>query len=295
MKSSILKVSVPLASVVLLFFFHDALGWGFWAHKEIHRYAIQSLPEGMKKFFEENSEAIIARSVEPDQRRYKDPQEGFYHYIDIDRYGLYPFSDLPRSYDEAVKKYGRSTVDSNGTVPWRIANFTAKLTQAFKHKNRNDIIFYASNLGHYVADSNVPLHATENYDGQLSGQKGIHSRWESALPERFGAAYRLAVRDVEYISDPLQHAFSAILRSFSLVDSLLAADNDVRKALPESELVKVVQKRGKTEIEYSDAYFDRYHRRLNGMVERRMEDAIRDVASFWYTAWVNAGKPELNL
>jgi hypothetical protein len=29
------------------------------------------------------------------------------------------------------------------------------------------------------------------------------------------------------------------------------------------------------------------------MVERRMRQSIYAVASFWYTAWVNAGQPDL--
>jgi hypothetical protein len=32
---------------------------------------------------------------------------------------------------------------------------------------------------------------------------------------------------------------------------------------------------------------------LNGMVERRLAQSIFAVASFWYTAWVNAGQPDL--
>ena len=37
----------------------------------------------------------------------------------------------------------------------------------------------------------------------------------------------------------------------------------------------------------------KFHTALNGMVERQMRSAILITASFWYTAWVNAGKPNL--
>jgi DNA-directed RNA polymerase specialized sigma24 family protein len=33
-------------------------------------------------------------------------------------------------------------------------------------------------MGHYVADLAQPLHVTENHDGQLTGQKGLHHWFE---------------------------------------------------------------------------------------------------------------------
>ncbi len=289
-------LAILISSVsILLLLSQSVFSWGFWAHRAINKYAIQSLPAEMQPFFTENADTIVAKAVEPDNRRYSDPKEAPYHYIDIDRYGKYPFSELPRSLDEAVRKFGRETVDSNGTVPWRIVEFTTKLSNAMKRNDRRDIVFFASNLGHYIADAHVPLHTTENYDGQLSDQKGIHSRWESRLPEKFGEKYRLGGERVEYINDPLAQAFDIVLESFRLVDSVLALDLEVRKEIPQADLMKAVQRRGSTEYEFSDQYYELYHMKLNGMVERRMHDAIRRVASYWYTAWVNAGKPRLSL
>jgi hypothetical protein len=287
-------ILIALAACSLVFLLSSVVfSWGFWAHREIHKYAIRSLPEEMRPFFVEHADTIIAKAVEPDLRRQYDPTEAPYHYIDIDRYGKYPFNELPRSYDEAVKKFGRATVDSNGTVPWRIVEFTRKLSDAMKRKNAREIIFYSSNLGHYIADAHVPLHTTDNYDGQLTDQKGIHSRWESRLPEKFGAHYTLGPETVEYIADPLAMAFEIVLESYRLVDSVLALDREVRKEIPQTDLLKAVQRRGRTEYEFSDQYYTLYHQKLNGMVERRMKDSIRRVASFWYTAWVDAGKPNL--
>jgi hypothetical protein len=45
---------------------------------------------------------------------------------------------------------------------------------------------------------------------------------------------------------------------------------------------------------YSAEYSDEYHKMLDGMVERRMRKAIVTVGSMWFTAWVNAGQPDLN-
>ena len=286
-------IPLVIITTILLLSTSSVLSWGFWAHKEINRYAVQTLPAEMQQFFRQYADTIVAHSIDPDVRRSSDPNEAPTHFIDIDRYGKYPFGELPRPFDEALRKFGKATIDSNGTVPWRIVEFTQKLTEAMRRRDTAQVLFYSSNLGHYVADAHVPLHASENYDGQLSGQRGIHSRWESLIPEKFGSEYKLRTQSVEYIKDPLKTAFNVVLESVVLVDSVLALDNEARREIPTSELSRVVQRRGRDAVEYTDKYFELYNKKLNGMVERRMNDAIRRVASFWYTAWVDAGKPKL--
>ncbi len=270
-------------------------GWGFWAHKEINRKAIDVLPKEMRTFFQGNADYLSEHAIDPDQRRYKDENEGFYHYIDIDRYGAYPFSALPHDYQAAVEKFGVGFVKKNGLVPWRIADFVHQLKEAMRKKDKQEILFYAANLGHYVADAHVPLHATENYDGQLTDQKGVHARFESDIPERYGKLNNLSVDSAQYISNPLEFAFHVILESYSFVDSVLKADKAAKEGLAESDLYSVFKKSGRTEYHYSDIYFQRFNERLHGLVEKRMQDAIQNLASFWYTAWVDAGKPGLPL
>ena len=184
-------------------------------------------------------------------------------------------------------------VDTNGTVPWRIANFTERLSDAMKSKDKRSIMFYAANLGHYIADAHVPLHSTENYDGKMTNQTGLHSRWESELPAQFGSDYKLVPAPAVFIDDPLAGAFTIVLESFQRVDSVLRMDLKAKEGMPESELVTIKRERGRTVYIYSEQYYRRYHSLLKGMVERRMNDAIHLVASYWYTAWMNAGKPEL--
>lgn len=290
MKYQIVRFLCLLLTLFALF--STTLSWGWWAHKEIHRYAIQSLPPEMRTFFDANADSIIDRSVDADRRVFVDKKEQPYHFIDIDRYGKYPFNELPRNYDEAVRKFGKETVDSNGTVPWRIANFTERLAEAMKSKDKRSIMFFTANLGHYVADAHVPLHSTENYNGQLTNQMGIHSRWETQLPEQFGKAYTLGPVGAEYIDDPLSTAFSIVLESYQRVDSVLQLDLKAKEGIPESELMTTKRERGRTVYIYSDKYYERYNSLLHGMVERRMIESVKRVASYWYTAWVNAGKPE---
>lgn len=269
-------------------------GWGFWAHKEIHRHAITALPAGVREFFSAHADSIVERSVVPDLRRREDDQEQYYHYIDIDRYGAYPFAELPRVLNDAEAKYGADSVQKNGLVPWRVADLQGRLTEAMKTKNARDIVHYAADLGHYVADIHMPLHTTENYDGQLTGQVGIHWRFETAEPERSGKDYDFATGQAEYIDDPLAYTFKLILESYAFVDSVLIADRRAKEGIPERELFEVVTRNGRIEYHYSSLYYRRFNAALNGLPERRMRAAVHRLASFWYTAWVDAGEPKLD-
>jgi hypothetical protein len=286
-------LSLLLFYSTLLFLTRDSLGWGSRAHPEIHRHAVRVLPADMKAFFERHADTLAARSVEPDLHRRADSLEAYYHYIDIDRYGAYPFRELPRSYAEAVKKFGKATVDTNGTLPWRIAEFTGRLSDAMKRKDETEILYYATYLGHYVSDAHVPLHTVENYDGQLTNQKGLHARWESRIPEMFGENFRYDVGAPYRMEDPLASAFGIVLESHLLADSVLALDMEAREGIPEQELMKMVERRGRMELQMSEKYYARYYKLLNGMVERQLAASARRVASYWYTAWVDAGKPDL--
>ena len=270
-----------------------ALSWGFWAHKEISRQAIESLPSPLRDFFSANAEYIVEHSIDPDQRRFKDKDESYYHYLDIDRYGKYPFSELPHEYQAAVKKFGADSVKKNGLVPWRIAEITDRLSGAMRDGNKRDILYYASDLGHYVADAHVPLHATENYDGQFSGQVGIHSRFESRIPEVYGKDYHFSHDSAMYIENALEKAFQIILTSYTLVDTVLKADAKAKMGFKQHEAYTVVNRGGKTEYVYSEAYYKSFNEKLKGLVEKRMQDAVSALADFWFSAWVKAGKPEL--
>jgi hypothetical protein len=281
-------IPIILFLVFLLFPVRPSLPWGFRAHEEITRRAINALPADVRPFFELHARELVERSVEADKRRFADKLEGPTHYINIDRYGQYPFNGLPRSYDDAVRKFGKATVDSNGTVPWRIAEFTRGLTEAVMRNDTSDMVFYVANLGHYVADAHVPLHATENYDGQLTDQPGLHARWESRIPEKYMASYDLEIRPARLIADPLARAFEVVLASFQMADSVLSADRMALESLPVAERFIERKSKGKVVFEYRKEYYERFHVLLNGMVERRLEDAIQEVASYWYTAWKNA-------
>lgn len=283
------------AALLLLVLRPSSTGaWGFTSHRQIDEQAIRSMPEAVSPFFRTYADTLVAWSVKPDLRRSVDSTEGAKHFIDIDRYGSRPFTELPFDRLEAERRFGRRTVDTNGTIPWVIADLTDSLSDAMRRGDGLAILQIAADLSHYVADAHVPLHATSNYDGQLTGQKGLHARWESRLPERFGRTYRLTPAPVRPIVDPRAEAFRIVLESEALVDSVLLADRNVRDAIPADQLTRKRERRGRMEEEYLPEYFDRFHERLNGMVERRLQTAIGAVASYWTAAWERAGRPDLS-
>jgi len=276
----------------------QSVGWGFWAHKQIHRRAVQAMPEPVAKFFREYATFLIEHSIDADDRRRIDPTEAEQHFIDIDRYGKYPFPELPRRFEDAVKKYTLDTLRANGMLPWRIVAFIDSLTQAFRMKNLDKILFFAANVGHYVADAHVPLHTTENYDGQLTGQKGLHARWESEIPERYMRHFETqneTALQAKYIADKTEESFKWILESYLMVDSVLKCDLKAKEGLELEEIYRVVLGKNGREYEiYTPLYYERFKQALGDMVERRFEQTIERVASVWYSAWVDAGEPDLS-
>lgn len=202
--------------------------------------------------------------------------------------------DLPRHWEQAALKYGLDTLMEHGILPWTIDLWTKKLEEAFRQRNIQQILQYAADLGHYVADAHVPLHTTANYNGQLTGQHGIHALWESRLPELFGDSYDLMPQPAIYIHSPLDTAWRIILESFNRVDSVLALEQLATQICGEKYKFTFTRRGTLILRNYSYNFCQIYDSLLNGMVARHMKKAIHMVGSYWYTAWVNAGKPNLD-
>jgi len=268
--------------------------WGFYAHKRINRTAVFTLPKAMAGFYWANIDFITAHAVDPDKKRYVDSLEAPRHFLDADQYGKRPFMKLPVKWKEAVKKYSEDTIKKYGTLPWEIQAQYYWLVDAFKKHDTLAILKTSANLGHYIADAHVPLHLTRNFDGQLSGQTGIHALWESRLPELFSDKYNYYVGKANYIENPLNEAFKICRTSFKCVDSVLLFEKMINKKFPADKKYELVKRNGKTARDYSESYAKAYHASLKGMVERRMRLSILETGSFWYSAWVDAGQPDLN-
>ena len=267
--------------------------WGFWGHQRINRMAVFSLPEELLPLYKDQLEFITQHAVDPDKRRYSNPKEAPRHYIDLDHYGKAPYNNLPRSWKAAVAKYGEDSLNAYGIVPWQVTKVLYALTEAFRKKDKKAILHLSADLGHYVADAHVPLHTTENYNGQLTGQNGIHGFWESRIPESFGESYDYFTGTAVYLEKPLTKIWSIILESNAAKDSVLAFEAELNATFSPDQKYSF-ETRGSMSVKvYSAAYTKAYNEKLNGMVERRLRQSIIDVASFWYTAWVNAGQPDV--
>ena len=252
----------------------------------------------MRTFFYNHIDYITEGAVVPDLRRaiINDKNESPRHFIDIEDFKT-PLDSFPKTSDEAFEKYGSAFLNKTGYLPWYIQTLTEKLTKAFKKGNKSEILFIATDLSHYIGDANQPLHTSSNYDGQLTHQKGVHALWESALPQMFGSSYNFKTAPAKYISDIPAETWRIIQQSHSLVDTILAKDKEVRSRFTQDDMYKK-DSNGKTVMFYnspvfSDEYATQFNEALNGMIQRQLRSSIYDVACFWYTAWVDAGKPNL--
>jgi hypothetical protein len=296
MKNKVLKITflflLVSGSVTLAF------AWGRWGHKHISRAAVFALPVPMRQFYYNHIDFITEGAVVPDLRRglLNDRNEPPRHYIDVENFKM-PVNDLAKTTKEAYEKYDSAFLNRNGYLPWYIEDLTQKLTYAFKKRDKSGILFLSAELSHYVADAHMPLHTSNNYNGQLSGQKGIHSLWESALPETFGGSYNFKTPIAKYFDNIPAETFEMIDQSHSLVDTLLAKEKEVRSRFTQDNMYKKdsagnVVKFYNSPV-FSNEYEKEFNNELGGMVEHQLQLSIYDVASYWYTAWVNAGKPDL--
>lgn len=248
----------------------------------------------MLGYFKENIEFITEHAVDPDKRRYAVEGEAQRHYIDLDHYGTNAFDSIPHKWTAAVEKYTEDTLQAYGIVPWHIVVMKMRLQKAFESKNTDLILKYSSEIGHYIGDAHVPLHTTENYNGQLTGQRGIHGLWESRIVEINAEEYDYFVGKAKYVSNVQEFAWEAVKASHLSVDSVLRIEKELTATFP-SDKKYTYEQRGNAVIQtYSKEFCDEYQNRMNGMVERRLRTAIIAVGSIWYTAWVDAGQPDLS-
>lgn len=287
--------------LLFAFFFSLTLGfhpesnaWGFHAHKTINRYAVFTLPSELFGFYKKNIDYITEHAVDPDKRRYAILEEGPRHFIDIDHYGSYPFPELPRVWEKAVAKFSEDTLIEYGIVPWNTYKVYRQLVWAFSQKNVGRILKLSADLGHYIGDAHVPLHATKNYNGQFTNQEGIHGLLESRLPELFAADYDFFVGKAEYIERPQEAIWNAVLGSAKLVDTVFSSEKMTGKNVsPQAKYA--FETKGRTVVkQYSKAYSADFHARLGSMVEDRMRSSIVLLGSLWYSAWVEGGQPNLD-
>jgi hypothetical protein len=263
-----------------------AFAWGFAAHRLIMRRAIDLLPPELRPLFERYRDDAVTRSVDPDLWRQVGWEDDPNHFLDfgVEEYGSYPFDALPREYGAALERFGAATLKRYGLVPWREAEEFGNLRRAFEGFTRQapyaptDVILFSAVAAHYMQDAHQPFHATANYDGQLTGNHGIHSRFERDLVERFHARLRLTPASPSPVSNARDATFDALLSGYQLVPAILQADTE---ALGDREL-------------YDEQYFDRFFEKVRPILEQRLAQSITATASVIIGAWVQAGRPAVS-
>lgn len=268
--------------------------WGFLVHRTTTQLAVYQLPKGVQPLFYENMSELVKASVRPDQRRNEDKTEAPKHYIDLEPFGDSSAYKMPLYWDAAVAKYTKDTLEKYGYVPYWVVVMQDRLTNAFRKGDRDSILFYAADLAHYIEDAHVPLHTSINHDGQLTGQKGMHSLWESVIPEIELTNYDLVTKhDAKYLKNPEEAIWNAVRGAHVLLPGLFAQEREASKGFTDSTKYRVQMRNGRESRSYTSAFAKAYSARLGKTVNNQLIQSANLVADFWYTAWVNANKPDL--
>ncbi|GAB3425495.1 zinc dependent phospholipase C family protein [Niabella aquatica] len=290
MNRKLFTFSVILTAVIVL-----VSGWGFLVHRTVAQLAIYQLPKPMRSFFYVNKDSLVYSAPRPDIRRTQDETEGSKHYIDMERFGENAFKEVPHDFNEAVDKYSLDTLNKYGTLPYVVVEYMDRLTHAFRSQNADSIVFYAADLSHYIADAHVPLHTSINYDGQLTGQHGLHDLWETTVPEVEITNYTLSSRHkAKYIESVSGEIWKIIEHTFSLLPEMFAKEIEISKNFTDSTKYHWEVRWGKNRRFYTSEFAKQYSKALKSSINDQLVASSNAVADFWYTAWVNAGKPDLS-
>jgi hypothetical protein len=279
---------------ILLLFPMESSAWGFYAHKRINRLSVFCLPPEMVGFFKYHIDFVTENAVNPDKRRYAVLGEAEKHFIDLDAYGDSAVYKLPRYWQQALEKYPEEELREKGIGPWNVYHTKILLTEAMKRKDPKAILRLAADLGHYIGDMHVPLHTTKNYNGQLTNQYGIHGFWESRIPELLSEDYDFFVGKADYLRSPQIEIWNTLAQTHAALDSVLSFEKTVSARFAEDKKYTFEERGGINTRQYSREFTLAYHQALGGQVERQMRRAVKMVADFWYTAWIDAGQPDLN-
>jgi hypothetical protein len=272
-----LAASFALLAALVALALTYAYGWGENAERLVTNKAIDTLPQEMGTFFEANRQYLVQHVTDAGDLDAKIAADEHKNYIQLDHYGPFPYAALPRIYTEALSKFGRRALDNYGLLPWQIGLYNKKLTDALEAHNWPDAKVSAAALAHYVAAAHDPFNTTVNADGKLSGQPGVRDRFDSGLVDRYQLFFFVKPNEAIFISDPTDHAFEMALSAHSWLENVLLADRRAHENLSG----------------YTDEYYDRFYAQAGAVLVRQLSDASTDVGSYWMTAWINAGRPQL--
>lgn len=221
--------TVALAGLLLAGLASPCLAWGTAGHIWIVNEALQLLPDTeaqyMKKYYRRY---IYYHVMEPDLRKEQDENEGPKHFFDLEDYvrsGL-RVQDWPWDRAAARQRVGEANYADYGQGPWELAETKEQLLAALRARNWMQARVLFADLSHYVGDLNQPLHCTKNFNGQITGNRGVHMRFEKDLLQRYGRKVPPASGTPRLISDPLRFNFAMIKASNARVSAVMIADGN---------------------------------------------------------------------
>jgi hypothetical protein len=276
-----LLFGMALILAILLLSQPSSFSWGENADRLVANKAVDTLPEEMQPFFQANRQFLV-QHVTDLQEAVPKSVIPFEHprlpdFVELDHYGPFPFSALPRDYKNASSKFNRRTLDEYGVLPWQVGLYSKKLTDAFHDHNWNEAKLSAALLAHYVTAAHDPFKTTVNFDGKLSGQSGVNERFGTGLVDRFQLFFFLKPSEAVFVHDPTDRAFEICLTAHAVLEAVLLADRRAHAGL----------------TGYTDEYYDRFYAQAGTLLASQLSDAATDVGSYWMTAWINAGRPQL--
>ena len=269
--------------------------WGFLVHRTVNQLAVYEMPKELRGFFIDHLEYMVRNAPRPDIRRNQDSTEATKHFIDLEMYGDSAQWKMPMKWEDAVRVYSKDTLLKYGYLPYLVMMVKDSLTNAFKRNNIDSILYYAADLGHYIGDAHVPLHATANYDGQLTNQRGLHSLWESFIPELELDKYDLRSKHkASYLNHPEHELWAAIRQSYALLPQLFEEEKTVSKNFTDSTKFRTQIRRGREVKSYSAEFAKAYGNALGPTINTQLTRSADMLADFIYTCWVDAGRPSLS-
>jgi len=264
-------------ALLLLLSLTPLQAWGDKGHRMATRLAISTLPQELRPWFAGRESDLENHASDPDHWR-QDAKEGPRHYLDMEPYG--DPKQLPTTLEEAKARIGGDYYRL-GVVPWIIQDRWRDLVAAFQSGDAAKVAFATAILGHYIADAHVPLHTTLNHDGQQTGQRGVHGRWESGLVERYLQASELSVPAAKPDAAFLARPWDWLRAAHALIPQLLLDDASADRTSP-------IESRGKRRTE---AYWMIFWNKQGPVVKQQLQLAAEHLGDAVLNAWIAAGKP----
>ncbi len=240
------------------------------------------MPAPIDSFFLFYSESLGNLGDAPDRWKKADAQLYNWHFMDLDLLDSWPFKNILHAYDKALARFGKEKLDKAGILPWAVERSYNNLVRDYKKGRWTDVRNDLVGLAHYIGDGHQPLHTVLNYNGAQTGNPGVHFRFEIELLDRFRECWdplpaNLLIRPVGRLDSLNQRTFGFILHSFSLADSVNGADIACKKSRPA----------------YDSLFYECYRKQTAPIIQNQLASAASVVAAYWYSAWLEAGRPAL--